>query len=317
MDKNKIKNKLKDDPAFTLEVQNPEVEELMAQYSSDKKAETLNKLIEKCTKSRFLVPANVGENNKPIPLFIKNGEGEAFMPIYTSKAQLSKDHPSPCIVNMPFLAVNNMVANKESKLDGIAFNPFTHNLIFKKPLVEKIEAVEKARREGHPTSPTKGKTVQMTAEQYVIFERMQYEHIFLPAKMFEGGKEFMDRLADEKEKLIDELYEEAYQQKRMYPYMEEDFSVMAMQISDTLNVTRVDFPTRDMAPNCAIRAYLVWDDAASQGRYFVIDAKGDKTTELAEITEDYKRLGYGAAPVEGAELQTVLDLVKKSAEEQN
>ena len=32
----------------------------------------------------------------------------------------SKDHPSPCIVNMPFLAVNNMVANKESKLDGIA-----------------------------------------------------------------------------------------------------------------------------------------------------------------------------------------------------
>ena len=134
MDKNKIKNKLKDDPAFSLEVQNPEVEELMVQYSSDKKAETLNKLIEKCTKSRFLVPANVGENNKPIPLFIKNGEGEAFMPIYTSKAQLSKDHPSPCIVNMPFLAVNNMVANKESKIDGIAFNPFTHNLIFKKPL---------------------------------------------------------------------------------------------------------------------------------------------------------------------------------------
>ena len=139
MDKNKIKNKLKDDPAFTLEVQNPEVEALMTQYSSDKKAETLNKLIEKCTKSRFLVPANVGENNKPIPLFIKNGEGEAFMPIYTSKAQLSKDHPSPCIVNMPFLAVNNMVANKESKINGIAFNPFTHNLIFKKPLVEKIE----------------------------------------------------------------------------------------------------------------------------------------------------------------------------------
>ena len=115
MDKNKIKNKLKDDPAFTLEVQNPEVEALMTQYSSDKKAETLNKLIEKCTKSRFLVPANVGENNKPIPLFIKNGEGEAFMPIYTSKAQLSKDHPSPCIVNMPFLAVNNMMVSHSTR----------------------------------------------------------------------------------------------------------------------------------------------------------------------------------------------------------
>ena len=42
-----------------------------------------------------------------------------------------------------------------------------------------------------------------------------------------------------------------------------------------------------------------------------------KTTELAEITEDYKRLGYGAAPVEGAELQTVLDLVEKRAQELN
>ena len=57
MDKNKIKNKLKDDPAFTLEVQNPEVETLMTQYSSDKKAETLNKLIEKCTCLLYTSPS--------------------------------------------------------------------------------------------------------------------------------------------------------------------------------------------------------------------------------------------------------------------
>ena len=313
MDKNKIKNKLKDDPAFTLEVQNPEVEALMTQYSSDKKAETLNKLIEKCTKSRFLVPANVGENNKPIPLFIKNGEGEAFMPIYTSKAQLSKDHPSPCIVNMPFLAVNNMVANKESKIDGIAFNPFTHNLIFKKPLVEKIEAVEKARREGHPTSPTKGKTVQMTAEQYVIFERMQYEHIFLPAKMFEGGKEFMDRLADEKEKLLDELYEEAYQQKRMYPYLPEDFSVMVMNISEELLLVRVDLPNKDMGVNACSRVYLAWNTVADKGRYFTIERTKEKGVQLlGEIGSDWKHIDHGQSPVEGAELQRVLDIIADS-----
>ena len=52
-------------------------------------------------------------------------------------------------------------------------------------------------------------------------------------------------------------------------------------------------------------------------RYFAIDAKDDKTTELVEITADHKRLGYGAAPVEGAELQAILDLVEKRAEEQN
>ncbi len=82
--------------------------------------------------------------------------------------------------------------------------------------------------------------------------------------MFEGGKEFMDRLADEKEKLIDELTRSILAEAYVSIYGG-GFSVMFMQISDTLNVTRVDFPTRDMAPNCAIRAYLVWDDAASQG----------------------------------------------------
>ena len=38
MDKNKIKNKLKDDPAFTLEVQNPEVEARRRSISSLKNA---------------------------------------------------------------------------------------------------------------------------------------------------------------------------------------------------------------------------------------------------------------------------------------
>lgn len=64
-------------------------------------------------------------------------------------------------------------------------------------------------------------------------------------------------------------------------------------------------------------ALISCDAAASQGRYFAIDAKDDKTTELVEITADHKRLGYGAAPVEGAELQAILDLVEKRAEEQN
>lgn len=309
MDNEKLK-KFSEDPNFTLEVKNPEVEELLIVYSNEKTAANLNKLIEKCTKSRFLVPANVNEKKQPIPVLIKNKEGEAFLPIYTSKEQLPKDQMTPALVNMPYLAINNMASKKETKLDGIAFNPFTNNLIFKRPLVEKIEKVEKARREGKTTaSPTKGKTVQMTAQQYVIFERLQFEHMFLPTKMFAEGKEFMTKLADNKEQFIDELYEESYQQKRMYPYMEEDFSVMSMQISDELNVTRVDFPTRDMAPACAVRAYLVWDESKDNGRYFTIDLTKEKGTELIEITAEHMRISHGEAPVEGAELQTVLDLV--------
>ena len=123
------------------------------------------------------------------------------------------------------------------------------------------------------------------------------------------GQEFIDRLSDEKEQYIDELYEESYQQKRMYPYLDEDFSVMVMQISDDLTVVSVDFPTRDFAPGCAQRAYLAWNKADNAGRYFTTDLTREKTIELIEIGADHSRISHGEAPVEGAELQTIIDLI--------
>lgn len=305
MDKDKMKQ-LQNDPSFTIEVKNPEVEKLIEIYSADKTAENLNKLIDRTTRSRFLVPAEVTEENKPSPLLLTNKEGATYLPIYTSKEQLPKEITSPGIINMPFLALNRMVAKKDLKVDGIVFNPFSHNLIFKKPLVEKIDSVESERMKAKGAQKTK--TVQMTPQQYVIFERSQFENIFLPTKLYESGKEFMDKLSQGKEKLIDELYEQSYQQTRMYPYMEEDFSVMAMQISEELLVIRVDFPTRDMSSGCSIRAYLVWDDSAKKASYFLITATQDKSTVLVEIDESHRKINHGPAPVEGAELQTVIDI---------
>ena len=45
---------------------------------------------------------------------------------------------------------------------------------------------------------------------------------------------------------MDQFFEECYQQKRMYPYLPEDFSVMVMDLSDSLLIVRVDLPVRDM-----------------------------------------------------------------------
>ena len=49
MDKKKFEEMSKD-PSFTMEVKNPEVEEMLVEYSKDKSAENLNKLINKITK---------------------------------------------------------------------------------------------------------------------------------------------------------------------------------------------------------------------------------------------------------------------------
>ena len=116
---------------------------------------------------------------------------------------------------------------------------------------------------------------------------MQYEHIFLPAKMFEGGKSSWIDLPMRR-KLIDELYEEAYQQSVCIRIWRR-ISLLCLCRFPIRNVTRVDFPTRDMAQLRNPCLSLVWDDAVSEAD-ILIDAKGDKTTELAEITEDYNVL---------------------------
>ena len=51
-----------------------------------------------------------------------------------------------------------------------------------------------------------------------------------------------------------------YQQKRMYPYLPEDFSVMVMDLSDSLLIVRVDLPVRDMGVPSCFRVYFAWND---------------------------------------------------------
>ena len=79
------------DPNMTLEVQNPEVEELMKNYAQEKTPEHLNQLIEKLRLSRMLVPANLNDKKQPVPCLIKSPTGELFLPIYTSKQQIPKE----------------------------------------------------------------------------------------------------------------------------------------------------------------------------------------------------------------------------------
>ena len=208
--------------------------------------------------------------------------------------------------------LSHKAAQQQENLGGVAINPFTDNLIFKMPLVLRIQAVEKKRRElakqgGEP----KKKTLQLTPEQYLQFERRQFEFGFLPKRFFEQGQAFMDELCEKKEEYIDQLFEEAYQEKRRYPYLPEDFSVMVMNIAEDLLIVRVDLPAQDMAAPSFLRIYLAWNEVAGSGRYLTIETvKDSKERKLGELTLDWKKVDHGVAPVEGAELQYVIDLLQ-------
>ena len=300
------------DPNLTLDVKNEKLEELVKQYTDEKNADNLNALIEELRKCRLLVPANINEEKKPVPCMLNSKDKGMYFPVYTALKQIPQSPRSEAIINMPYLAVNEMTAQQQENLGGVAINPFTDNLIFKMPLVLRIQEVEKKRRElakqgGQP----KKKTLQLTPEQYLQFERRQFEFGFLPKRFFEQGQTFMDELCEKKEEYIDQLFEEAYQEKRRYPYLPEDFSVMVMNIAEDLLIVRVDLPAQDMAAPSCLRIYLAWNEVAGSGRYLTIETVKDaKERKLGELTLDWKKVDHGVAPVEGAELQYVIDLLQ-------
>ncbi len=300
------------DPNLTLDVKNEKLEELVKQYTDEKNADNLNALIEELRKCRLLVPANINEEKKPVPCMLNSKDKGMYFPVYTALKQIPQSPRSEAIINMPYLAVNEMTAQQQENLGGVAINPFTDNLIFKMPLVLRIQEVEKKRRElakqgGEP----KKKTLQLTPEQYLQFERRQFEFGFLPKRFFEQGQAFMDELCEKKEGYIDQLFEEAYQEKRRYPYLPEDFSVMVMNIAEDLLIVRVDLPAQDMAAPSCLRIYLAWNEVAGSGRYLTIETvKDSKERKLGELTLDWKKVDHGVAPVEGAELQYVIDLLQ-------
>lgn len=316
IDKKKLSNALNNskeneqkapvDQNMTLDVNNDKLEELVRKYTAEKNAENLNTLIEEIRKCRLLVPANLNEEKRPVPCMLNSKEKGLYFPVYTSRGHIPTEPKSEAIINMPYLVVNEMTAQQQENLAGVAINPFTENLIFKMPLVLRIQEVEKARKEA-----PKKKTMQLTPEQYMQFERRQFEFGFLPKRFFEQGKAMIDELCEKKEEYIDQLFEEAYQEKRRYPYLPEDFSVMVMNIAEDLLIIRVDLPNRDMADPACLRIYLAWNEVAGSGRYLTIETVKDSTERrLGELAPDWKKVDHGVAPVEGAELQYVIDLLQ-------
>lgn len=293
------------DQSMTVNVDNTELVKMVEIYLKDSTMEKLNDLLNCITKCRVLSPAVMNEKKQPTPCLIRNQSGDSYLPIYTNKEQIPDQVKGQGIVNMPYLMANRTALSQKENVKGIVIDPFTHNLIFKMELIERVEEVESNRVANGQ------KTMKLTPEQYVQFERRQFEVVFLPGKLYAQGQEFVDTLSEQKETYIDQLYEESYHEKRMYPYIEEDFSVMVLNISSSLLVVRLDMPGRDMIPGLAFRVYITWNpDDEKAGYYRITQGRAKGEVLLDEITKELKLVSHGAAPAEGAELQHIIDLAE-------
>ena len=90
---------------------------------------------------------------------------------------------------------------------------------------------------------------------------------------------------------------------------------MALDIAEDLTLIRVDLPERDMTPPLCYRLYLTFNPLTKRAGYYTIEMGKEKNTRmLGEFGGDGKHIDHGEAPVEGAELQKIMDLARGGGE---
>ena len=291
------------DNKVTMEITNDKLEEAIKIYLTEHTKENLGVVLNLLRPTKLLVPAMLKTPTQPVPCFLKNGNGETFLAVYTSKAQIPAEPKSQAILSMPFPACNDIVVKEELNLLGMVINPFTENLVLKKELVEKLhEADKKMMQTGQ---------VKMTPEQFGVFVKKQVEFGILPKRLFTEKETFVNQLCEEKESFINRIFADAYKEAKLYPYSEADYSVMALEIAPDLTLIRVDFPEDGIIAPLCYRVYITFDPITKKAGYYTIEKMAEPGKRLlGGFVENGSHVNYGEAPVEGAEIDRVMALAR-------
>lgn len=319
-----MSNKIKKKPASSISsIRNDEAISILNSNKDNVTSDTINALITSLLPGKVLIAASVDASGKPTPKLLKpNGSDDKFLGIYTDAKQIPGSMQGEPFLVLPFTVANKFAINPVDNIQGMVINPFTHNLVLKRPLLERIEDIEALKKNGTVnTTPGVGalsklgevstdsagkKVINMSEKQYNQFECTQFETGLLPRRFYEDPSSFITRLSSDKGSYIDELYEESYNQKRLYPYLPEDFSVMPLSITDDFTVITVDMPSKDLILGNAYRLYFTHDTSDNTARYFRIVCGTDQDkTFLEEIDKDHKITNHGDAPIEGTELSVI------------
>ena len=291
------------DNKVTMEITNDKLEAVIKEYIANRTKEKLAEVLNLMRPTKLLVPAMLKGEGKPEVCFLKNDKGEQFLAVFTSKAQIPDEPKAQAILSMPFPVCNSIVANDENKVLGMVINPFTDNLFLNKDLVKRLHETDK--KLGQPQQ------IKLTPEQFQVFVKKQVEFGVLPMRLFTEKEVFVDKLFEEKEALINQIFAEVYKEPKLNPFTEDDYSVMALNIAADLKLVRIDFPDQGIVTPLCYRVYITFDPINKKAGYYTIE-KMNQTDEhlLGGFGEDGKHISYGIAPIEGAEMDRIIELAR-------
>ena len=304
---------------------NTKLEAAATEFVKDRQKEKYAGLMELLEKSTVLVPTLVPQgmdaearkkmqeggqvqlpkDAKIMPCLLRRENGGQVLPIYTSIAQIPRDKKSPAVVAMPFFSCVAMVMSNPDKVEAIVLNPFTQNVILPKPILEV------AQKRGNAAQQTK--TVKVTEKQFQDLVHGRVAYYLLPRYLFEQKEEGLKSLQKEEGELMVRFYRETYPEgkKDAVAVSPEDFSVMTLNLTDTMQLTRVDMPSGKVKKGMCYRIYAVWLRDTQEVRYYTFE-KTEQGNYIGRITPEGKHELVEPAPDNGTEIEAVMELAGRT-----
>lgn len=304
-------------------IDNRALEEAIAAFRSDKERESYVKMMELLEKSIVLVPAmppkdiapelmeqlkagkpvQFPKETKIVPCLLRKETGEQALPIFTSPQQIPEDRKSPMVMAMPFMGVVSMAAANQDKVAEVVVNPFTEMVVLNRSILEVAEKRRKAAGQM--------KTVQLTQEQFQDFAHNRVSLFLLPKYLFEHKEEGLKKLQQEEGAFLLQFYDEVYPKGKKCGCREEDFSLMTLNLTDTIQLTRLDMPDETNKKGLCYRVYAVFKRDTEEVLYYTLENTKDGNV-IARVTGDGKHEVLEPAPDNGAEIEAILNLVEPS-----
>lgn len=303
-------------------IDNKALEEAIAAFRSDKERDSYVKVMELLEKSIVIVPAippkdidpelmeqlkagkpvQFPKETKIVPCLLRKETGEQALPIFTSPEQIPEDKKSPLVMAMPFMGVVSMAAANQDKVEEVVVNPFTGMMVLNKAV---LEIAEKRRKAAGQI-----KTVQLTQEQFQDFAHNRVALFLLPKYLFEQKEEGLKKLQQEEGTFLLQLYDEVYPEGKKSGQRAENFSLMTLNLTDTMQLTRLDMPDETNKKGLCYRVYAVFKRDTQEVLYYTLENTQDGSV-IARVTQDGKHEVVEPAPDNGAEIEAIMSLAAK------
>lgn len=303
-------------------IDNKALEEAIAAFRSDKERDSYVKVMELLEKSIVLVPTmppkdiapelmeqlkagkpvQFPKETKIVPCLLRKETGEQALPIFTSPGQIPADKKSPMVMAMPFMGVVSMAAANQDKVEEVVVNPFTGMMVLNKSV---LEIAEKRRKAAGQI-----KTVQLTQEQFRDFAHNRVSLFLLPKYLFAHKEEGLKKMQQEEGAFLLQLYDQVYPEGKKSGHRAEDFSFMTLNLTDTIQLTRLDMPDETNKKGLCYRVYAVFMRDTEEVLYYTLENTQDGNM-IARVTPDGKHEVVEPAPDNGAEIEAIMSLAAK------